>query len=429
LILYNTGSMYFQHTQNKNLSGFVRLHRSMGLCALLFLYACSTASYKPDIFDPDRLRVRAETQTFGDLSVSAAVPGDQETQEIFGLPLYKRGVQPVWLEIENRGDNRARLAMVSLDRDYFSPLEVSYTHRKGFSKSARDEMDQRFFNMSMARDIDPGETESGFVFTHLNPGTKSFNVDLFGGNNMQNFAFFIDVPGFIPDHAKVDFKSLYPETVVRNMDTQALRTELSELSCCTNNPEGEASGLPLNIILVGKGRDILRALLRANWYETLAGSNEIDSDKLAYKKQSPYHLYGRKPDAIFRIKRDSKDDRNELRLWLSPMQLDGESVWLGQVTNFVGQRTYIEQVLFGAHLDPDIDDARGFFLQNIWYSQGLEAFAWQQGPEAIPVSQPAIDFNGNQYFTDGHRLILWLSGTPYSMTDSRNLHWDENTLQ
>ncbi len=419
--------MHCQFTPNLNPSGYVLLHKSISLCALLFLYGCSTASYKPDTFDHEKLRVRAETQSFGKLSVSAAVPGDQETQEIFGLPLYKRGVQPVWLEIVNKGSNRARLAMVSLDRDYFSPLEVSYTHRKGFSKSARREMDKRFFNLSMARDIEPGETESGFVFTHLSPGTKSFNVDLFGGSGKQNFAFFIDVPGFTPDHATVDFESLFPETTVRNMDAQALRAKLAKLPCCTGNSDGEASGLPLNIIVVGQGLDILRALLRANWYETLAGSNEIDSDKFAHKKQSPYYLYGRKPDAIFRIKRNNKDDRNELRLWLSPMQLDGESVWLGQVTNFVGKRNYIEQVLFGAHLDPDIDDARGFLLQNIWYSQGLEGYAWQHGSDAIPVSQPSIDFNSNQYFTDGYRLVLWLSGTPYSLTDSRDMNWDENS--
>jgi hypothetical protein len=107
------------------------------------------------------------------------------------------------------------------------------------------------------------------------------------------------------------------------------------------------------------------------------------------------------------------------------MLVDGETVWLGQITNFVGQRSYIEKVFFGAHLDPDVDDARGFLIQNTWYSQGLQAFAWSNARMPVPFDQPGTDFNGNPFFTDGFRAVLWLSGTPYSLLDTIRLHWDE----
>jgi len=62
----------------------------------------------------------------------------------------------------------------------------------------------------VSRYIHPGETRSGFVFTHVEPGTKGFNVDLYGsGGGSQQFAFFVEVPGFEPDHAAVDFDALY----------------------------------------------------------------------------------------------------------------------------------------------------------------------------------------------------------------------------
>jgi len=401
------------------------LIRVSGFCALLFLAACSTASYKPDLLEPATLRARAETQTFDLMSVSAAVPGAEETRAIFGVPLYDKGIQPVWLEIKNNGPNRVRFAPVSLDRDYFSALEVSYMSRKGFSKAARAEMDRRFHGLSMGRNIEPGETQSGFVFTHLSPGTKSFNVDLFGGSDKRNFSFFVDVPGFVPDHANVNFASLYQESEKQDLGETELRAELARLACCSEDAEGQSMGLPINVILIGKGRDILRALLRANWYETPAANMSTQPAQSSFKKQSPYYLYGRKPDAVFRIKRSGDIDRNELRLWLSPLFLDGENVWLGQVTNFVGKRNYIENILFGAHLDPDVDDARGFLLQNMWYSQGLEAFAWSQGQESVSVESPEQDFNDNQYFTDGYRIVLWLSGLPYSLTDARRRYWDE----
>jgi len=388
--------------------------------ATALLTACSTAAYKPAPMNVDSLRQRAEVQTFEPLTVKAAVPSAAESESLFGVPLYDNGVQPVWLEMTNRGEERVRFALVSVDPDYFSPLEVSYTHRKGFSRKARAAMDKRFHSAGITRLVEPGETVSGFVFTHLNPGTKSFNVDLFGATTKQNFAFFIEVPGFKPDHAEVDFKSLYSQEEFRELTTVEFRDSLGELPGYTANEEGEPSGLPVNAVIVGNGIDVLRALLRAGWHETTVA----DTNKTDYR-QMTYYLYGRKPDAVFRYQRKNSVDRNELRLWLAPMRVDGELVWMGQVTNFVGQRTYIEQVFLGAHLDPDVDDARGFLLQNIWYSQGLQAFAWSNVGESISIDQPATDFNGNPFFTDGSRAVLWFSGEPYSLLDTVLLNWHE----
>ena len=78
----------------------------------------------------------------------------------------------------------------------------------------------------------------------------------------------------------------------------------------------------------------------------------------------------------------------------------------------------------GAFIDPDVD-ARGFLWQNIWYSQGLQAFAWSKAGKLVPLDQPATDFNGNPFFTDGFRLVLWFSGEPYSLLDTTPLNWDE----
>ena len=395
--------------------------RLVMLVLLLMLSACSTAPYNPSPMNVDALRQGAEVQVFEPLTVKAAVPGAGESKALFGVPLYDSGVQPVWLEISNRGDEIIRFALTSVDRDYFSPLEVSYTHRKGFSRKARAAMDKRFHSAGITRLVEPGETVSGFVFTHLRPGTKSFNVDLFGATTKPNFSFFIEVPGFKPDHAEVDFKSLYSQEEFRELTTVEFRDSLGELPGYTANEDGEPSGLPVNAVIVGNGRDVLRALLRAGWNETTVA----DTNKTTDYRQVTYYLYERKPDAVFRYQRKNSVDRNELRLWLAPLRVDGELVWMGQVTNFVGQRTYIEQVFLGAHLDPDVDDARGFLLQNIWYSQGLQAFAWSNIGESISIDQPAADFNGNPFFTDGSRAVLWFSGEPYSLLDTVRLKWHE----
>jgi hypothetical protein len=390
------------------------------IVVVTLLAACSTAPFKPAPMNVDLLRQRADVQTFEPLTVKAAVPSAAESESLFGVPLYDKGVQPVWLEVTNRGDERVRLVLVSVDPDYFSPLEVSYTSRKGFSKEARAAMDKRFHNAGITRFIEPGETVSGFVFTHLSQGTKCFNVDFFSINIKQNFAFFIQVPGFVPDHAEVNFEQLYARDEIRELSSDEFRDALRELSVYTSNKDGEASGLPVNVAVVANGIDVLRALLRAGWYESIAASSDV-----AVSGQATYYLYGRQPDAVFRYQRKNSVDRNELRVWRAPFLVDGEMVWLGQITNFVGQRSYIEKLFYDAHLDPDVDDARSFLMQNIWYSQGLQKFAWSSAGKPVSIDQPGTDFNGNPFFTDGFRVVLWLSGMPYSLLDATRLDWDE----
>jgi hypothetical protein len=382
------------------------------------LAACASRPYQPKPVDSTAFKSRAQTQREGNLRVTAAVPSAEEAEAIFGIPVYKRRIQPVWLEVENRGRHRVRFAPVGVDRNYFPPHEVWYTHRKGFSKPGGKAMEKYLHDIAMPRIIPPGETRSGFVFTNASPGTKGFNVDLFGaGRQDGSSTFFIEVPGFVPDHAAVDFEGLYRPDEIRDLDVEGLRAALAELPCCTTNRSGEQQGLPVGLAVVGEGEDVLHALLRAGWFETVRPEDESDLARAQF-------LYGRPPDAVFRIQRGGKYDRNELRFWLAPMRVDGEPVWLAQIAHYIGQTTPIGRALFDPRLDPDIDDGRNYMLQIMWYSQGLEALAWQSGGEVVPIEEMRKDYKGAAYFTDGFRAVLWLSGDPVSLLETRNMHWD-----
>src|SRR5262249_22078567 len=48
---------------------------------------------------------RAVVREDEDCRVEAAVLDDRESDRFFGVPLARRGVQPVWLRITNRGQN------------------------------------------------------------------------------------------------------------------------------------------------------------------------------------------------------------------------------------------------------------------------------------------------------------------------------------
>ena len=93
--------------------------------------------------------------------MTVAVPTAEEAKALFGIPLSKREIQPVWVEVRNGTDDAVRFAPVGLDSDYFPPFEVAYIFRKGFSKPAQREIETRLFELSMGRRIESGETRSG----------------------------------------------------------------------------------------------------------------------------------------------------------------------------------------------------------------------------------------------------------------------------
>jgi len=384
--------------------------------AFVLLSACATQPFQYDSALSSAVKGRAITETTGEVTVSTSVPGEEETTSIFGVPMYERGIQPVWIEVVNNSDDFLRLALSSIDREYFSPIEVAYLHRKGFSKSARAEMERRFYDSAMPRSIPAGESRSGYVFTHANPGTKSFNVDLYSNANDYSFAFFVTVPGFIPDHQAVSFKDLYSEEEFRNYDLTGFRTALSEQQWFTKSKSGQP-GLPVSVVIVANGLDTLKALLRAGWYEQPDTRDLVDA-------QTAHYMFGRLPDASFRTRRDDKSERNELYVWQTPLRVNGEVVWMGRIVHFIGQRNQIRQVLFGARIDPNVDEGRNYFMQNIWYSQSLEQLAWLEMSDPVPIDEPARDFNDTEYFTDGYLAVAWLSGEPVSLIETTRVDWD-----
>jgi len=384
---------------------------------LIMVSACATTAYQYQDAQMSAVRQRSVVQTEGNLSISASVPGENETRLIFGVPLYDRGIQPVWLEIVNRGPDQIRFAPTGLDPDYFSPLEAAYIFRKGFNKEARAQMDRRFNDSAIPRHIPAGESRSGFVFTHRVPGTKSFTIDLFTSKSDYSFAFFVDVPGFSPDHASVDFESIYTQSDISDHDMDSLREALKKERLSTTDQSGLREGLPSGIVIAADGGDLLKALLRAGWYET-ALVKEPEQLKKAY------YLYGRTPDAVFRFQRD-KNDRNELNLWMSPLRVDGKPVWVAQITHFIGQRTQLEQVILGSRIDPEIDNGRNYFVQNMWYAQSLKQFAYLNTGHAVSIDNTRTDFNGAEFFTDGNVTVLWLSGTTVSQLETAFVDWDD----
>ena len=391
--------------------------------AHLTIGGCTTFETVP--LDQVPIRERAVTQMEDNVRVSAVVLSEEESELIFGADLYSRGIQPVWLEIENNDESGMRFLPIGLDPEYFAPLEASFIKRFRWAKYANEQKDEHFFKLSMGEHIPVGSTRSGFVFSHLEHGTKIFNVDVMGkDHDLRTFTFFVQVPGLKPDYDKVNWAELYPSSEIVDHDHDSLRQSLRELPCCVTDDDGGDKGQPLNIVLIGHHQDVIYALVRSGWDETgettmpRGKSRPIHGIEERYRPVSIRYVFGREQDASFRKSRHGVNPRTYLRLWMAPMTLNGVPVWVGQTG-----RNFEIKPASSTHAT-DADDARINLMQDLMYSQSLAQFGFVQ--RLTDNLQPALreTLIGTPYYADGYRLVLVVSSEPVGLDEMENLGWD-----
>ncbi|MDH3638846.1 MAG: LssY C-terminal domain-containing protein [Gammaproteobacteria bacterium] len=363
---------------------------------------------------------RVHTQTQGNVRVSTAVPSDRETREIFGQPLYRDNVQPVWIKAQNLGDTPVWFLPVGLDPDYFTPLEVAFRYHAR-NPSGNDALNRRFFESRMGIEIQPGETRVGYVFTELDEGTKAFNVELATPGRTETMTFFVPVPGLRVDHHNVDWQGLYSaDEIVEYDNPQSLVQALQALPCCATDKQGNGLADPLNIVVIGEITHAYRAFLRAGWdeTETIYGASlfktaisAVWKSEYRYSPVSALYLYGRAQDIALQKARENIHERNHLRLWLAPMRFQGQSVLAGQISRDIGVR-FTAKTITTHKIDPDVDETREFLLEDLAYAQGLTKFGYVEGVGAAPIDAPRGNLTGDPYFTDGQRIVLWIASEP-----------------
>lgn len=406
---------------------------ALALIILLLQCACaSTQTSNQTAIDQGDYLSRAQSQTEDEVTVVASVPSKDEAQALFGAPLYSRGVQPVWLEITNNRDTAISFLPVGLDPQYFSPIEAANLDLKlGSSGKLSPTIDPKFFGQSMRTTIPPGETESGFVFSALDEGTKAFNVDIVSDDLLITFTFFIQVPGLHVDHYNVDWKNLYRPGEIRDLNDEQMIEYLEAQTCCTSDKKGSGSGDPVNLVVIGNHEDVYAAFIRADWdeTETVTGGTALKTIKsflagseYRYSPVSGLYVYERPQDVAFQKARSNIHERNHLRLWMAPVTLDGVPVWLGQISRDIGVR-FTTKTITTHKIDPDVDETREFLLEDLAYSQALLQFGYVEGAIPAPINAPRGNLTGDPYFTDGYRVVLWVTSQPVDIGDIEFVEW------
>lgn len=400
-----------------------------GLLVALLPALTACVSTRP-VTAPTNHLDRLETQVDGAISVSASILSPLETEAYFAIPLAKKGVQPVWLEIENLGDADLSLLLLSIDPDYFSPSEVAWMYRSYLNLKYEDIVD-RFLRHHIPVVVPPGETVSGFVYTNLDPGAKAFSVELWAEGQHVTFDFAQLVPGFEADFLNVDFENLYGTREVRELDLEAVRTYVESLPCCVMGPDDVSQGDPLNLVIIGDGRHMLATLVRRGWdltetmrrdtaWKTVASS--IFRSSYRTSPISPLFLFNRPQDISLQKTRGSVDERNHLRLWLAPVTYQGQPVWVGQISRDIGVKLS-RKTLVTHKIDPIVDEARLYITLDLAASRSLQAMGHAAGVGTSTRADPRKNYTRDPYYTDGLRVVLILGTERRPLDGIEFLDW------
>jgi hypothetical protein len=127
-------------------------------------------------------------------------------------------------------------------------------------------------------------------------------------------------------------------------------------------------------------------------------------------------VFGRAQDAALQKARSSINQRNHMRLWLTPMRYESKPVWIGQISRDIGVRLTWKTVTTHK-IDPDVDETREFLLEDIAYAQSLAKFGYVRGVGEAPYDKPRGNLTGDPYFTDGFRVVLFVSGQSVDISE------------
>jgi hypothetical protein len=381
----------------------------------LFMNACATFK-KPDTINESPVHERALTKASNGIRASAAVLGDQEARQIFGIDLARKKIQAVWIEIENNTDRPLVLLPSAIDPEYFAPLEVAFAYHISFAADANAALNKHLLNLNfpIRSPIAPGSRTSGYIFTNWRKGAKVIDVDLFGHKFSQNFTFFAHNPDLPQGQAAIErMETMFSTSELQKVESEAdLREALEQLPCCVSNENGGPSAEPLNVVIIGAIDDWTTALVRRRY---------------RYQVLNQRYAFGRAQDlSVHKLSRGyTKAQAHILRLWQTPIRYNGKPVWVGQVSSRLGGR-FAEKAPFEVTLplDPRVDEARIDLIQDLAYSQALIKIGFIKGsgrPQIIRAEKSSMDVH---YMTDGLRVVLVFGDRPASLKDIDFFNWE-----
>jgi hypothetical protein len=379
-----------------------------------------------------------QTQTIDGVSVSAWIVPDAEAQRRYGVDLGGKGLQAIWLRVENGSPHELWLLSTFTDPDYFSADEAAYLFNWSTSEEAFESLRQRFRDLAMRARLEAGRAYEGHLLVTRAEGGRYVELMINGHAQARRYGFALRTPDGHFDFEDMDPAAIYPDTPRKNLTREELRAALEALPCCATDAGGTHAGDPLNVVLIAEPTRLMSALSQSGWSFThridwttvrrmiaaaLAGTQYPNAPV------SDLYAFGRRQELAFQRARFTLAQRNHMRLWLAPFTVEGRSVWIGQVSRDIGIKLTRKSPTFTTHvIDPLVDETRQYLLESLLQRNLVAEFGFVRAFEEVKLDQPRYNLTDDPYISDGLRLVLVLSTQPVRIEDVRNLGWRQTTL-
>jgi hypothetical protein len=276
------------------------------------------------------------------------------------------------------------------------------------------------------------------VFTTLDAGTKIVRVylmamksgtaeaalkDPVSAENASSLhdvdlTFTLPVPNLAVDYEHRQLVQRTESTDIERCNVTQLIERLKSVAAVTTDRHARGHGDPLNLVVIGSFESLQEAFI-GRWDETevitLATCWKtvrafLLGAEYRYSPVSPLYLFGRCQDIALQQIRNSINVRLHLRLWLAPFRLQDHPVWVGQISRDIGVRFTTKVWNLTTHrIDPDVDEARDYVLDDLLDVERVEAAGHVTALEPCTASAPGHNLTGDPYFTDGRRVVILLS--------------------
>jgi hypothetical protein len=247
------------------------------------------------------------------------------------------------------------------------------------------------------------------------------------------FFFLVELSGFRADYQHAaPVETRYAPDEIHAVDEAGLRRALEAMPCCATTADGKGVEDPLNFVLIGSAAEVFPSFARTGWHvaEVLERGTALRTfwsyffgRRYRYAPISRVYLFGQRQDISLQKTRETARERNHLRVWLTPLRFAGKPVWLGQISRDIGL-AFRWKGLVVHEVDPDVDEARNYLIQDMLRAQRLAKFGMVKGVGETSAMNPRHMADGTPFFTDGLRAVLVFDQRQRALDEIEILDWE-----
>jgi len=411
------------------------------LLLMAWMAGCATAPTVSAVDSEQALPLklgRMQTLTQDGVSVQLVVPTDAEVQSHFGVSLAEHGIQPIWFRVDNKSALSYWLLPIAIDPNYYTASETALIAGEDLGEEDAARLWENLRQSALPFFMQAGSVNEGYVYATHQHGGRFVDLKLStrGSGLRLRFAVMLPTQGF--DYENSAFRQRYAQVdTLPDLTLEQARERIRELPCCTTRDGGQGEGDPINVVLVGRGEDVVPALNAGGWTFTEAITADsirkmigaaIADEPFLTAPVSALYLFGRPQDIALQRGRSRIAQRNHMRLWLAPFRCEGQPVWVGQVSRDIGVKLTTKSPTLTTHvIDPNVDESRQYVLQGLLHQEAVRWFALVRGVGAATRNEPRRNLTDDPYFTDGNRMTIAVSSAPVQPWQVVNLGWNEST--